>query len=236
MTRRSWMLALAAAALFGATGAAIAQEVALKRTQKSGEKLTWEFSVKGMVAGAEFTVNGHTTEEVLSTSPTDGYRVKVSDKDVKVTVMGQPQDQPVQEPTEVQRDPRGRLLDNKGPANNVFPPEVLKTMLQLGEVVLPEKAVKVGDEWKAEYDNLLSGAGRYSVSYTLLAVEKIEGEDAWKIGQKAEVAGAAGAIKDNTVYWLSGKDGALLKRESKKTGVPTPVGDMSWNEMVSRTR
>ncbi len=230
------MLALAAAALFGATGVAIAQEVALKRTQKTGEKLTWEFSVKGMVAGAEFTVNGQTIEEVVSTSPTDGYRVKVTDKDVKVTVMGQAQDQPVQEPTEVQRDPKGRLLDTKGPANNVFPPEVMKTMLQLGEVVLPDKAVKVGDEWKAEYDNLLSGAGKYSVSYTLLAVEKVEGEDAWKIGQKAEVSGAAGAIKDDTVYWLSGKDGALLKRESNKTGVPTPVGAMSWIEKISRTR
>lgn len=100
--------------------------------------------------------------------------------------------------------------------------EAIRTMLMPFMFVYPDKAVGVGDTWS---DTIKAGTEKADTSMTCEmkaeGMEKVGDVDALKITEKISQKGDAGL--NGTGTWWVGKDGKVLKFETKVTGWAVPM-------------
>ncbi len=234
MNRFGYALGTLALAGFVMSAAVAEDAVVLTRKATKGEKTRYKMDMSGQVMGADFTVSGFTVSEVIDVKDNGDYTVSEKDEDTKLTIMGMEMAQPAQPPVVSVRTLTGRLKEYKvpdGEANAVFSPAVQKTISALSEPLFSDKPVKTGDNWTVELDSPLVPAEKIVAKTGLAGNEKVGAKHCRKVTQKADAlleAGGAEKLTSEATYWVSSRNGALVKFEITVKNVPTQFGAMSW--------
>ncbi len=240
MTKRPllWSASLVlAATLASAAARADDKEVTLTRSYKAGDveraKVVISFSAGGAEGIIEETART-TVKEVKKNG--DVVLVGTVEKG-RMTIGGQAQVLAEAPPTTETRSRLNRLLELKadlGP-ENPFTPEVMKLMSATSDVLFPEKPVKVGGNWIVEFDSPVTKGAKVAVKHTLVAIEKLDDVECWKVNQTAEIEVVAGQPKMlvDMTYWLRPTDGHAVKAEGTSKNVPAQFGAMSWKLKIT---
>lgn len=209
-------LALAGAAAFALAGV---QGIKLLRVTKEGEvtkyKMSGELEVMGQSVGFTATL----VNKTIKVDEKGNYTVEGSQMDAKLNVGGSEMDLPAGTATTTVYKPDGTVLDVQGEGVEMggF------RMANLMSTIVPDRELKAGDTWTSE---IKGDPAKQTVdvkgSYTLEAIEKLDGADVAKIAfEMKEATGEATASVKGTA-WVETKGGNLIKMESTWKDVPVP--------------
>lgn len=195
----------------------------LKRQPKVGETTKYrvkaEFSYKGEAA----TMSMLQTEKVCRVDDDGAYEVETSSAEAKMFSRGEDRALPDEEPITSRYDRSGAVL-KLGASED---PLAYRRANMLS-VILPNKEVKVGEEWKRELDATCK-CGVPSVSqFQVEAEERVGDTDTVKVKFAYHESGCESPISSEGFAWVKPADGSLVKLEADIQNLPmgatnTPV-------------
>lgn len=130
----------------------------------------------------------------------------------------------------VTHDRLGKIKEGrKAEASSFISPEVAKLIEMLNAFILSEKPVAPNDTWQTVLENPIITDKPVTIKDIFLGTEKIDGKDAWKIKQTAEVVVdlKGGLMNYEATEWIDPTSGDKLKVEADIKNVPTQAGAMS---------
>jgi hypothetical protein len=224
MKSKALLFGIAATMVSASALAYVAQELTLKFQHTKGEVTNYKLSGSIEALGQTIGITANVFEKVTDVAADGSWTVETGQKNMKISIGGQEQEQPTEEVSSETRNAKGELVKIKGTESET----AMRTGV-LSNFVLPSKAIKVGDTWdyNVKKDEKLGTVGA-KVTYKLLAEEKFGGVDALKFKTTGtELDGSTPAAIDSTV-WVDKASLKMLKVESKWTNVPIPgVGPVS---------
>lgn len=201
----------------------------IKRVYKADDIMQLNTSIKLKIQGADVVITS-TSKQVVKEVRKGGSVVLVeTDDGGKITVGGQDMPKPPDPPTTITLDQYGKLLDYKtGDTVQGLTLDINRLISATSDVQFPKKAVKAGDSWETIVDNPVIKEKKITVKTTFVGVEKLDGEDVWKLTQSFAAVVKADASKLNAdfTYWLNPKDGQMKKVSGKATGIPTDTAGL----------
>ncbi len=210
-------LGIAASLLSVTALALVAQDFTMKYKREKGNvskfKLTGTIDVQGQSVGISATV----IEKVVKVDEDGSVTLSQTQENTKISVGGQEMEPPAQEASTEVRKASGELIETKG-GQDV---ETSFRTGQLSNLVVPGKAIKVGDSWEHVVKaDAKKGSVDAKMTYKLLAEEKMGKFDCFKIKMNGiETGGTTPAAMESTA-WVSKDALVMVKVESKWINVP----------------
>lgn len=193
--------------------------------------------VKGTldIQGMEVTINMINQSKVREVAADGTVTLEDSMVEGKVVFGGQEMDIPSQTGTVVIMKPTGEVKEIKGEEVS----EGSYRVQNLMAFIPPTEAVQVGSKWHKEVAaNKDTKAPAFKGDYSILAEEKIDGVDSFKVQYKvSETEGSDPASMEGTI-WIDKSNCDLLKSTQKWTNVPMPGAPMpiSGNFTMERVK
>ncbi|MEI7986138.1 MAG: hypothetical protein WCI55_10960 [Armatimonadota bacterium] len=208
---------LAAATAYAIDGVVLKYAFKKDQVQKTRFKGTIEMQ------GMEISLSMVNVSKVREVSEDGTVTLEDSMTDGKVVFGGQEMEIPSQAGTVIVMKPNGEIKEIKGEEIN----ETTYRVQNLMAFVPPTEAVQVGSKWSKDVAaNKDTKAPAYKCNYTILAEEKIDGTDTFKIQYKnVEAEGSEPASMEGTV-WIDKANCGLVKAAVKWANVPMPGAPM----------
>ena len=225
---------LSAAMLLTAAIAANADEktVTLARTYKVGDKVSHKVTVTVSVNGMDVVVTRTAKSAVKEVKPTGEVVIIQTDDGSTLNIGGQEQQQPAGPPVTEIRNKNGKLTEVKveEAAGGFMTPEIQQLVAKASDVHLTDKPVKAGDTWTSEFDNPAVKGKKFTAKSTYVGVEKVDGQDLWKVKQTVEADSDADGKKltIDLTAWLDPAKGQTIKMEGIAKDIPTNFGSLTW--------
>ncbi len=207
------------AILLAAATAYAIDGVVLKYAFKKDEVTKTRMKGSLEIGGMEITINMVNQSKVREIAEDGTVTLEDSMLEGKVSFGGQEMDIPGQTGTVVIMKSSGEIKEIKG--DDVS--EGSYRVQNLMGFMPPTEAVQVGSKWKREVAaNKDTKAPAFKSDYTILAEEKLDGSDTFKIQYKImESEGSDPASMEGTV-WVDKANCQVVKGSSKWTNVPMP--------------
>lgn len=221
------------AALWLATLAA-AQEVDLSWKPKVGDASTYKLRMEFTLFGDTAVYTAKVHDKVIEVNA-DSYTVETSQTEYKVEIFGEEGEVNDKDIPKAQTvfSLLGDVKEVRGDLTN----DAAYRMANLTSIRRPGKPVKVGDSYERTVatDTKL-GVPAAKGTYRVEAEERVGTEDAVVIGfEYAETEGGEPA-RCMGKYWLSKRDGKLLKSEATWSSAPIPGAPSPVNGTVTLER
>ena len=212
---------------------AVQDGINLKRTAKVGDSITFKLKADVEVGGMEANFTAKVVEKVTKVESNGNYTVESSQKEGKIQFGGQEMEAPESTQTFTYKA-TGEVLDIKADSvdSSVY------RMANLQAFVVPDKALKTGDEWPVEVKkDEKTGAVALKGTYKIDGEEKVGDYDCFRVkfSLKETEGGDSAASADGT-SWISKKDGTLVKADGKWNNAPFPGAPGPINAKVTMTR
>jgi hypothetical protein len=222
-------IGLAAIAALSLTALAIQDGVILKRSGKVGDSAKFRMKAEVEMQGQSMTFSALLVEKVTKVAANGDLTVETVQKEMALNDSPMP-DQGAGAQTTVST-PSGKVLSVEGEQHDA---DAYRTA-NLVSMQFSEKALKVGDSWEVSIPKSDKGVVAAKGSYKVEAQEKVGQFDTYRIkGGLKELSGEAPASVDAT-YWISVKDGNLVKAQGTWTNFPLPqVGPMTMKITMTR--
>lgn len=221
-------IGLAAIAALSLTAMAIQDGNILKRVAKVGDVLKYRLKADLEANGQAATFTALITEKVTKVADNGDITTESTESEGKVKLGDTDMDQPGTGTETLVSSSLGKVLTITSEQPDPY------RMANLQSMQFPGKALKVGDSWETEVKKDDKGSIPAKGSYKIEAQEKVGDVDAFRIkGGIKETVGEQPAGIDGT-YWISVKDGSLIKMSGTFTNAPTPVGILTMK--VSMTK
>lgn len=195
----------------------------LRRQPKVGD--TTKFRVR-----ADFTYKGETatmsmlqTERVSKVDEDGTYELETSSSEAKMFSRGEDRALPDEDPATSSYDRSGAVM-KIGSSDD---PLAYRRANMLA-VILPNKEVKVGDEWKRELDATCKCGVPSASQFRVEAEEKVDDLDTLKVKFTYHESGCDNPISSGGFAWVNPRNGSLVKLEADIKNLPmgatnTPV-------------
>ncbi|MER3496733.1 MAG: hypothetical protein C4320_08190 [Armatimonadota bacterium] len=228
-TKTLGLVALLGVAAF----AAAAQGIRLVIKPTVGEELKYSIKANLEVAGTEAVLNGTQVEKTIDVDKDGGYTLESRLVDGKVEFAGQSMDIPPAPATVTVYKKDGSVKEIRGDSVEAG----AYRSANLTSAFFPDKDLKIGDEWTNEQKaNSSSGAVAFKSTFKLVADEKVNGIDSYKITSVTkESEGDTPASAEGTT-WLEKSTGRLVKSTQKLNNVPFPGAPGPINGTITITR
>lgn len=231
---KTGMRVLTAGILLVSAMAAMADEkpVTLARTYKEGDKVSHKVTVTVSVNGMDVVVTRTAKSTVKEVRKTGEIVIVQTDDGSTLNIGGMEQQQPAGPPVTELRDKNGKLTEVKvdEAANGFMTPDMQQLIAKASDVHLTDKPVKAGDTWTTEFDNPAVKGKKFTAKSTYVGIEKVDGQDLWKVKQTVEADSDADGKKLTIDFtaWLDPAKGQTVKMEGNAKDVPTNFGSLTW--------
>ncbi len=213
--------------------AALAEDkpITLSRTLKAGQVIRYKasstFTINMNGSDAEGTVTDTERTTVKEVKDGGDLVLEVVSEGAHITVAGMEIDRPMGDPVLHTHDKQGKLTKiGAPPEGTITSPEVTHLLAIFNWTIFPEKPVKPGDSWEAEFDNPAVKGKKVTVKTTFVGIEKGDKADLWKIKSVATAESGVdnGKIEHENVSWIDPAQGVAVKYETTQKNVPTMYG------------
>ena len=212
---------------------AVQDAVSIKRVAKAGDSAKYRLKADIDFQGMEATFTALVVEKITKIESNGNFIVESSYSEGKVVFSGQEMDAPGTTSTYTYK-PTGEVVDIKAETvdSNVY------RTANLTSFMVPDKSVKVGDEWtteikKDEKTGALAAKGTYKVE----AEEKVGDFDTFKVKYSTkETDGGDAAASCEGFAWVNKKDGSMVKTEGAWKNMPFPGAPAPLNAKFSLVR
>lgn len=168
-------------------------------------------------AGLRIAYSGRMLETIDAVEPNGTYTVRVTTTAGELKVGDDTFTSEAAEPTLIKRSTSGAVLEIVGVTSD---PDRYR-LATLDAFYYPGKAVAVGDTWRREGPgNVRQAAPPYRADYTVEALETVGGVEALKIKAAVQEIRSEKAARAEGTYWISTKDGWIVKADLDWIGVP----------------
>jgi hypothetical protein len=221
------VMALSVAAL------AVQDAVSIKRVAKAGDSAKYRLKADIDFQGMEANFTALVLEKITKIETNGNYVVESTYSEGKVVFSGQEMDAPGTTSTYTYK-PTGEVVSIVAETvdSNVY------RTAHLTSFVVPDKALKVGDEWATEIKkDEKTGAVAAKGAYKIEAEEKVGDFETFKVkySTKESEGGDTAAVCEG-VAWVNKKDGSLVKTEGVWKNVPFPGAPAPLNAKFTMVR
>lgn len=205
----------------------------LKRAPKAGDSVTYKLKADVEVAGTEANFTAKVVEKVTKVEANGNFQLESSQSEGKISFGGQEMDADPSTQTFTYK-PTGEVIDIKSDKLDAS----MFRMANLQSFVVPDKDLKVGDEWTIEgKKDEKTGAVNTKGTYKIAGEEKVGDYDTLKVTFSVkETEGGDSAASAEGITWISKKDNTMVKTEGKWLNAPFPGAPGPINAKVSMAR
>jgi hypothetical protein len=211
-------IGLAAFAALSLTAIAIQEGVVLKRVAKVGDAVKYRMKADMDMAGMPVSFSALISEKVTKIADNGDITTTSQQSEMKVKVGDQEIEPPSQGAQTTITTASGKVL-------SITADQTDPNMYRMGNMQamrFPDKALKVGDSWDVTIPKDDKGSVEAKGTYKIEAQEKVGDIDTFRIkGALKETGGQDPASIDGT-FWISIKDGNLVKMQGTFTNAPLP--------------
>jgi hypothetical protein len=212
-------MGLAAVAALSLTALAVVDGVMLKRVAKVGDNAKYRMKADMEAEGQAITFTALLVEKVTKVAANGDITVESNQKDAKVNFGGNEMEVPSEGGAQTTTSTsNGKVLLVEGDDHGA---DAYRTA-NLITMQFPDKALAVGSTWDVSIPKSDKGVVEAKGSYKVEAQEKMGEHDTYRIkGTLKELSGDVPASVEAT-YWISIKDGNLVKAQGTWTNFPVP--------------
>lgn len=211
-------LGMAAAAALTLTTMAAQDAVVIKRTAKVGDVAKYRMKAEMEAQGMPVSFTALISDKVIKVAENGDITTESSQVEGKVTFSGQEMEIPANGPSSTITHPTGEIVSVTSEQSDLNTYRVA----HLQGLQFPVTPLKIGDSWTVTINKDNNGSVPAKGTYKLEAKEKVGDVDAYRVkGGLKESEGADPAAVDAT-YWISVKDGTLIKLAGTWTNFPVP--------------
>lgn len=212
---------------------AVQDGVSLKRTAKVGDTATFRLKADVEIGGMEANFTAKVVEKVAKVESNGNFTVDSTQSEGKIMFGGQEMEAPEMSQSFTYKA-TGEVVDIK--AENTD--SSVWRMANLQSFVVPDKAMKVGDEWTIEgKKDEKTGAVATKGTFKIEAAETVGKYECMKVKFNVkETEGGDAAASAEGFSWVNKKDGTLAKVEGKWINAPFPGAPGPINAKIVMTR